>query len=752
MRKKAFLCISFVALLAAGTYGVMFPEYFPLAPAVHGVKTFEWVYGRTGSYQSYIEGSLTVPYTSGAIEGTGIVNHGNTSHFYATNDGSEVKWIAVFAVSDDDGRGYISTDCNLTAHPAAWTFSTVTDDMLVDPGTHYLVDTNLTTCVMENGWSLLFDIQDVKVPFGQYDDAVIIWYIDEDNTFTTLDFSGKDIDLGITLPNGIQTGGHSVTDFGIYAYGVGMIAYGDVESDDGILNELSVLVNHTTVSEHVHKIGISTTTYYHISHSYIPYYGFDAQILVDETVVSGTVQIPTGETYPLVFEGDETERWFSFYAEGAELADLITGGFASGIYTFTVNYSDGGSGSTSVNYALPNGDPIPYVDQKPSFLYPLHNDTDIPLAVTLLFEPAPNPDWTISLDWRPEPAEEEGLRGEVEYLPHETISYGPVILSPNQEYQFEIGFNHIVDTVNADGIWAVLDTDNEFDIHAETTSETDHAPSTIALEKCKAKAGKRANTDKISISGTMRDLTEDNLLNADQITIVIESETDDYEVCNESLTIDKSKIKKGKYTHKSKTGFSLKLDTKKGKFTLQGKNINLTGLSCPLALEIEVGNYFGEGTADESIVNKKKPIPIQFMSGYMDTLPPPLKIKAKNGKKEFTDSLAVKGGFSLKDEPGEIISMTLSLGGQSIHLTDDKGTFTYKRDKKTSKIKSVAYKTGKGETPQIKARFDFIKCSYSVSIKKTELKTTSGQTTFGVLIDMALSASDYNENVEVDLD
>ncbi len=104
------------------------------------------------------------------------------------------------------------------------------------------------------------------------------------------------------------------------------------------------------------------------------------------------------------------------------------------------------------------------------------------------------------------------------------------------------------------------------------------------------------------------------------------------------------------------------------------------------------------------------------------------------------------------DEPSEITSMTLFLGDQHFNLPDGAGTFTYKRDKKTSKITSVAYKSGKGETPQIKAKFDFIKCSYSVSIKKTELETTSGQTTFGVLIDMALSDSDYNENAPVDLD
>ena len=104
------------------------------------------------------------------------------------------------------------------------------------------------------------------------------------------------------------------------------------------------------------------------------------------------------------------------------------------------------------------------------------------------------------------------------------------------------------------------------------------------------------------------------------------------------------------------------------------------------------------------------------------------------------------------DEPSEITSMTLFLGDQHFNITDGAGTFTYKRDKKTSKIKTIAYKTDKGVIPQIKAKFDFIKCRYSVSIKKAELEKTSGQTTIGVLIDMTLSGSDYNESVEVNLD
>ncbi len=289
---------------------------------------------------------------------------------------------------------------------------------------------------------------------------------------------------------------------------------------------------------------------------------------------------------------------------------------------------------------------------------------------------------------------------------------------------------------------------------SDTHNVTIKAPSPITVQKCKVKAGKTAGKDSISFAGVMKNITAEDLNGAREIYIAIVSDVDGlvaYHIDNKPLIINHDKVKKGKYSHKDKQkGISFKIDANKDKFSLQIKNANLTGLGSPLTVEIEIGDYSGVGSAGEGVVNGKKPIPIQLMSGYKDTLPPPLKIKAKKGKKPSTDSFSVKGGFSLKDEPGPITSVTLSLGNESLDLTDDAGRVTYKKDKKTSKIKSVAYKTYKGVIPQIKAKFDFVKCSYSISIKKAELEKTSGRTTIGMLIDMTTGS--FNKSVEVDLD
>jgi len=221
-------------------YGVSFPDYFPLDASSHGIKTFQWMYGNTSTYSSSVSGTLIVPYTSGAIQGTGIVNFEEGMTLYATNDGAEVKLLSI-------NNAYFSTDQFLTAHPAAWTFSTVTDDMLVDIGIYYDVHYDLTSSYLQEYLAILFDIQDVTIPLGQQSNAVIMWFLDENYSFTSLNFYGKDVDLGIILPDSTQTGGRSVTDFMIYSNGIGMIAVGDIDAESGELVNLAELVDVSAV-------------------------------------------------------------------------------------------------------------------------------------------------------------------------------------------------------------------------------------------------------------------------------------------------------------------------------------------------------------------------------------------------------------------------------------------------------------------------------------------------------------------------
>ena len=221
------------------TRTVSFPDYYPVNPATHGRKTFEWTYGNTGSFVSSITGTRNVSYQSGDVLATEF--SGGLAIDIAINTGEEVWFVG-------GTSNYVSTDCNMSDHPATWRFSTITDDMLLDQGTFYYVTQDISksdaTCELVNDQAILFDIQDVTVPFGQYQDSVIIWWIDKSYTFTELNFWGKDVELGIVLPDSTQTGGYAVTDFDVYGLGVGLLAWGDIDAESGNLNELMEMVDH----------------------------------------------------------------------------------------------------------------------------------------------------------------------------------------------------------------------------------------------------------------------------------------------------------------------------------------------------------------------------------------------------------------------------------------------------------------------------------------------------------------------------
>jgi hypothetical protein len=211
---------------------VWFSDYMPRDPNEYGIKTFEWVYGQAGEYTSRIDGSETVPYLSGPITGTQMIENNNT--LVGTNDGLNVSFLA-------SGEWILSTDPNLMAHPTAWTFAGLYDDMIIDQGVWYLVKKDMSEWQAVDNQQLLIDIQDITVPEGHHNKAVIFWYLDTAYSFTPLDFHGNESDLGITLPSNSQTASYSVTGFDIFAVNTGVIAHGDIDAATGYLNDLAVL-------------------------------------------------------------------------------------------------------------------------------------------------------------------------------------------------------------------------------------------------------------------------------------------------------------------------------------------------------------------------------------------------------------------------------------------------------------------------------------------------------------------------------
>lgn len=218
---------------------VWFPDYVPLDPNTHGIKTFEWILGSTGTYTSEIGNSEIVPYTSGPLEGVQITNYSNWGWPMAimSNDGISVKFLGT-------ALSYVSTDTSLSSHPSTYSFTTLENGDIIDVGTGtYWVHKDMSA--WENyykGKMLLIDVQDVTVPAGSYDDSVIMWWLDmSPRTYYELDFYEKDSEMGITLPSKMDTAGNSITEFEIYAPYVGLIAHGRISTALSGLKDLAVL-------------------------------------------------------------------------------------------------------------------------------------------------------------------------------------------------------------------------------------------------------------------------------------------------------------------------------------------------------------------------------------------------------------------------------------------------------------------------------------------------------------------------------
>jgi hypothetical protein len=144
-----------------------------------------------------------------------------------------------------------------------------------------------------------------------------------------------------------------------------------------------------------------------------------------------------------------------------------------------------------------------------------------------------------------------------------------------------------------------------------------------AIDKCKVKAGKNGKGDKIQFAGLL-DATEADFFAAidGNVTVSIEAEDiPDQDVTTFTFPIREDTFKKGKYkspktkpVDKADPVASFAYDTNNGKMKFSGKNLDLTGLSCPLTIKIRIGSYSALVLLDETVVNgTKKPCPPELM-------------------------------------------------------------------------------------------------------------------------------------------
>jgi hypothetical protein len=264
--------------------------------------------------------------------------------------------------------------------------------------------------------------------------------------------------------------------------------------------------------------------------------------------------------------------------------------------------------------------------------------------------------------------------------------------------------------------------------------------------------------DSFDISGTIpnfNDLDEiDNII----VNLISGDETIIYS--EEINTIDYMDIARSKfnYSHKIPKGeigaiTSLLIDFNKNIFSIKAKNIDLTGLACPVTLELGIGDTTISIVADETIVNgARKTIPTRLMRMYDDTLIV-TEAKAKAGTSPSTDSLSVRG---------EVAVANIVLGGDLPDLTLEDVIITWADANETyvqtftipagsfvqTSASRKSYQCSKitlAEGGIASGKFDLEKCTFNITVKNTTLDITTGAAVFGI------NFADFNETATLNL-
>jgi hypothetical protein len=252
------------------------------------------------------------------------------------------------------------------------------------------------------------------------------------------------------------------------------------------------------------------------------------------------------------------------------------------------------------------------------------------------------------------------------------------------------------------------------------------------INNCTVKAGKRpivaAAADSITVKGELG-ATASDFVGVTEIWITIDSNNMS-DPCVLTFPVDGNTFKNGKFSYsKTVNGVkkSFKFDTKTHKFTFSASKINLTGLDCPLTMIIQIGGYSATMNADESMVNGKKPIPINLLMGVTDSLRVDKIAVKQNTTKTASDSLTVKGGFSAWDAGANMVGADVNviLGMQIWTIPD--GNFIAKKTKFTCSRKATENQSGIAT-----ASFDFGKGAFTLTIKNTDIDDVHGVTGFGI--------------------
>jgi len=265
--------------------------------------------------------------------------------------------------------------------------------------------------------------------------------------------------------------------------------------------------------------------------------------------------------------------------------------------------------------------------------------------------------------------------------------------------------------------------------------------SPLSITKCTIAAGSGSKGDSISFSGTMSPTSDDfddasSSSSANFVEFVISPEDTNYSK-TVTFPVNSNTWKKGKFSYSGtengiKKSFSYAVKT--GKFAFAASNIDLSGLECPLTIDVTVSSFDALTDVNETVVNGIKTIPVSLLMGVKDSL--------WISKSKFTSRLgvisnvAVSGEFSIAD-----VNTNLATSAFDVNLAGHIFTIPASQFKYTKGGKYTCSKVNTTNSSGVAAAtFDFNKSTFILTIKNTSFSASGSA---DLIIDFAdFSASD----------
>ena len=251
------------------------------------------------------------------------------------------------------------------------------------------------------------------------------------------------------------------------------------------------------------------------------------------------------------------------------------------------------------------------------------------------------------------------------------------------------------------------------------------APPEISLLAIKAGKDRQNPLDSVKIAGTL----DCGPPETDTIHVCITDPTGIYGFAETLIDLVPEDFEKGRFRYKGARGgiLSLQLDFNKGKFAVDVRDVDLRGLVSPVSFELQADPLDLVLAANESVINKKKPIPICLLSGVADALRVD---KATVRTTSKGDLLIARGGIAAMDFALDLTQHDVTVTWGDFSEIIEAGSFTNKKGRKFS------YKKPKEKVAAIaKIDIDLDKCIFLLQIKNAPPLQNQGNVFFEIVAD-----------------